>query len=959
MRRDLLTILFLVCAAAVIALIARGSAWAAADLSPVSLRCEYRVNPIGIDAAAPRLSWSVTSETSGQRQTAYQVLVASTEEILAGGRGDLWDSEKINTNQTVNVEYAGKALESRQLCFWKARVWDKDGVVSEWSEPSRWTMGLLKESDWKAEWISVKDDTPIAASQKTMEFRPARYYRKSFTAQKPIRRAVAYASALGIYELQINGKPISDQMFTPGWSDYIKRVYYNTFDATGLLKSGDNAVGAIVADGWYSGYLGYGLLCGYGPNRCGRYIYGKTPSVLIQLEIEYEDGSRETVVTDSSWKANTGPITQADMLMGEIYDARLEQKGWSEPGFDDGAWGKAILAGENGSVKMIFSDQAGDREVDLGFHKPAKMQSYSSVPIRPIEELRPVAMTEPEKGVYIFNMGQNFSGVVRIKVKGEKGTMIRIRHGEMLHPDGRLMTENLRKAQATDTYILRGDGEFETWSPRFTYHGFQYVELTGLSYKPDLDAVAGIVLHSDTPLVSSFECSDPLVNQLFKNVVWTQRSNFFEIPTDCPQRDERFGWMGDAQIYVRTASYNADVAAFYTKWLDDLEESQLPNGAYPDYAPYPMMHGQPNRGFATAWMDAGVICPYTIYKVYNDRRVIERHYDSMKRFLEFRKKNSPDFLGVNICNGYGDWLSLGAPTPIEYIDTVYFAYSAQLMSEMAAAIGREDDARDYAKLFENIKQAFQKKYCADDGKLTVDNQTAYAIALLTDLIPKESRRQASDRLAALIQENDYRMSTGFLGTRPLLPVLTATGHNDLAARLLQSRRFPSWGYEIENGATSIWERWNSYTKDKGFFDVGMNSFSHYSFGAVCEWMFRDLAGIDAEDAGYKQIVIHPNPPTPGSNPEHEAISWVKAEYVSVRGKIKSQWKREADRFTLEVAIPANAVAKVYLPETAIDKIQINDTPLKEAKGIQVIGKENGSTILAVDSGEYRFVCEMK
>lgn len=929
------------------------------NLTPTALRCEYLENPLAIETAAPRLSWMVTSEANDQRQVAYQIAVYPSLQNLNDDKDALWGSGRIASSQTVNIEYTGKPLASRQTCFWKVRVWDQDNNVSAWSEPAQWTMGLLDKSDWKAEWISFKDDAPIAASQKNMEFRPARYYRKTFTAEKSIRRAMAFATALGIYKLQVNGQPASEQRFTPGWSDYHKRVYYNTFDVTNLLKSGENALSAIVADGWYSGYLGYGLLVGYGPNHCGRYIYGKTPSVLIQLEIDYEDGSRETIETNSTWKVSTGPITQADMLMGETYDARLEQKGWSAPGFDDSAWSNAIRAEENGSVKMPFFDQSGEREAELGFQKPAKMQSYPSVPIRPTGELHPTAITEPEKGVYIFNLGQNFSGVVRLKVKGEKGTKIRIRHGEMLHPDGRLMTENLRKAQATDTYILRGDGEFETWTPRFTYHGFQYVELTGLMEKPTLDTVTGIVLHSDTPLASSFECSDPMVNQLFKNIVWTQRSNFFEIPTDCPQRDERFGWTGDAQIYIRTASYNADVAAFYTKWLDDLEEAQLPNGAYPDYAPYPMMHGKPNRGFATAWMDAGIICPYTIYKVYGDRRAIERHYDSMKRFMDFRKKNSPDFLGVDICNGWGDWLSIGSTTPIEYIDTVYFAYSAHLMAEMAAAIGRNDDAREFGALYEKIKEAFVKKYSAEDGKLSIDNQTTYAIALLAGLIPQESREQTAKRLAELIQENDYRMSTGFLGTRPLLPVLTETGHIDLAARLLQSRRFPSWGYEIENGATSIWERWNSYTKDKGFFDVGMNSFSHYSFGAVCEWMFRDLAGIDTEDAGFDVIVIDPNPPAPGSNPEHEAISWVKAEYDSIHGKIKSQWKREADRFMLEIETPANTTAKVYIPAASREKVRVNDRPLTQLKYNELSEQREGRVIVQIGSGKYRFVSELK
>ncbi len=919
------------------------------------LRCEYLENPHGIDEKQPRFSWRLESDRRGEKQTAYQILVASDPQPLRANQGDLWDSGKIESEETTHIVYMGKELLSRQPCFWKVRVWDTDGNPSPWSEPATWSMGLLEASDWQANWISFRDETPITASQNELQLPPARYYRKTFSAQKPIRRAMVYATALGVYELHLNGRRISEQMFTPGWSDYRKRVYYNTFDVADFLARGDNAIGVILADGWYSGYLGYGLLVGYGPNQCGRFIYGKTPSFMLQLEIEYEDGSTQINPTDPSWKVSRGPIVQADMLMGETYDARLEQNGWNQIGFDDRKWDNAILAEENGSTKALFHDQAGEREVELGFTPPQQIQSYPSVPIQPTAELRPIEITEPDTGVSIFNMGQNFSGVVRLKAKGPAGTRVQIRHGEMLHPDGRLMTENLRKAKATDVYILRGDDDFEIWSPRFTYHGFQYVELTGLPEKPSFDTITGVVLHSDTPLTGSFECSDAMVNQLFKNVVWTQRSNFFEIPTDCPQRDERFGWTGDAQIYARTATYNADVAAFFTKWLYDLEEAQLPNGAFPDYAPYPMMHGKPNRGFATAWMDAGVICPYTMYQVYGDRRMIARHYDSMKRFMSFRCGNSPDFLGVAIGNGWGDWLSLGQTTSVEYIDTVYFAQSAKYMAEMAAAIGNQEDAAEYSQLYDNIKKAFAKKYLESDGRLTVDTQTAYALALSVDLIPESIREQAANHLVELIHENDNCMSTGFLGTKPLLPVLTAAGYNDLAVRLLQNRKFPSWGYEIENGATSIWERWNSYTKENGFFSVAMNSFSHYSFGAVCEWMFRHLAGIDAETPGYKTISIHPHPPAPDSNPDHKTIDWVKAEYDSIRGKIKSEWKQEQDRFLLNVTIPVNTTAKITIPGSSIDQIRVNDQPISDVAEVRFLNGTNDCLCFSVESGNYQFI----
>jgi len=919
------------------------------------LRCEYLSNPLGIDTNAPRLSWVLRSDQRGQKQTACQILVAASVKKLNDNNGDLWNTGKLCSDRTNQIAYAGKPLASGKQYYWKVRVWDKDDKLTGWSKTATWSMGLLEGSDWKAEWISFKDDSVLEASQQKMVLPGARHYRKEFAVHSKVRRATAYATAMGIYELHINGRRVSDQMFTPGWSDYRKRLYYNTFDVTELMGDGGNTIGAIVADGWYSGYVGYGLLVGYGPNKCGRYMYGKTPALLVQLEIEYADGRTRRVVTDTTWKVGTGPLVEADMIMGETYDARLEIPGWDACGFDDGSWAGAILAKDNGSTKAIFHDKAGPKEVELGFAAPPVMQSYLAPPIRPTETIRPVAISEPGSGTYIFDMGQNFSGVVRLRVKGAKGDTIKIRHGEMLHPDGRLMTENLRKARATDFYILKGDPAGETYEPRFTYHGFQFVELTGLAEKPTLDTVTGIVIHSDTPMVSTFSCSDDMVNRLFSNVTWTQRSNFFEVPTDCPQRDERLGWTGDAQIYIRTATYNADVGAFFTKWLDDLEESQLANGAFPDYAPYPMMHGKPNRGFATAWSDAGIICPYTIYKVYGDTRVIERHYDAMSRFMAFRRKQSPDFLGVETGNGWGDWLSLGSKTPVAFIDTAYFAYSAKLMSEMAATIGKEADAADYARLFENIKAAFAKKYVNADGSLTIDNQSAYVLSLSVGLMGADQVPAARKHLIRLLEENDYRMTTGFLGTRPLLPVLSDAGRDDLAGRLLQSRRFPSWGYEIVNGATSIWERWNSYTLENGFGEAGMNSFSHYSFGAVCQWMFQYLAGIDTKGAGYKHIVIRPRPAEPGSNPQHDAIGWVEAGYDSIRGRIVSKWRRKEGTFELEVSIPANTTGTVYLPASRIEGVTESGRSLAESTGVGAVTVVDDHLEIEIGSGNYRFI----
>ena len=592
--------------------------------------------------------------------------------------------------------------------------------------------------------------------------------------------------------------------------------------------------------------------------------------------------------------------------------------------------------------------------MDLAFRPPPKLEAFPGVPVRSIEEIKPTGLTTPTNGVYIFNLGQNFAGVARLKVKGPAGTQVRLRYGEMLHPDGRLMTENLRKARAIDHYVLRGDPQGATYVPRFTFHGFQYVEVTGYPGKPGLDAITGIVLHSDTPLTSDFECSDPVVNRLFKNIVWTQRANFLDLPTDCPQRDERFGWTGDAQIYVGAATYNADVAAFYTKWLRELMESQRPSGAFPGYAPFPFQHGW---DFGTAWCDAGVICPWTIWRAYGDTRIIERCWEPMTRFIAWRKGASKEFLGVAHGNEWGDWLSVNEKTPIDYIDTAYFAYSTKLMSEMAQAIGKTTEAADYGEMFAKIKAAFNRKYVKPDGALSVDTQTAYALALYMDLLPENLRAAAGARLAKKIEANDGRMSTGFLGTRPLLPVLSATGQSDLAARLLQSRKYPSWGYEVEQGATTIWERWNSYTKDKGFGgpqNAEMNSFSHYSFGAVCEWMFSQLAGIQSDGVGYKRIIIRPTPPSPGSNPDQKPIDWVRAHYDSIRGRISSAWKAEGGSFSLDVSIPVNTSATVYVPARDAASVAESGKPLAQAPGVKFLRTEGDRVALAVESGTYRF-----
>ena len=903
----------------------------ASDIVPTDLRCEYHEAPTAIATKRPRFSWKVTATTDNARdlvQSAYEIQAVREKEGF--GKPALWSTGKVSSPATSQIEWSTDELSSRDRIAWRVRVWDVGDRASEWSAPATFGVGLLNQEDWTALWISSKDDHAFTTTENvqnfvgdpdrgTLHLTPGKYFRKDFRTS-PVVRATLHATALGVYTVEINGRRVSDERLAPGWSSYQNRIHSQTYDVTTLVRDGDNAIGATLADGWYAGYVAYGLLTGQEgrvPGINGRYYYGISPAVRLQLELERADGGRETIITDTSWKTSLGPITESDILMGEAYDARKEMPGWSAPGFDDSKW--------EGAVCKTGTD--------------AKIEPHPGVPARPIEELTPKTVTEQSPGVFIFDLGQNISGVARLKVTGKAGDKVTIRYAEVLHNDGRLSTENLRCARAVDTYTLKGDPAGETWTPEFTYHGFQYVELTGFPGKPGIDAVTGIVIHSDTPRYGSFDCSDPMLNRLYQNMVWTQRANFFEMPTDCPQRDERMGWTGDAQIYVRAATFNADIASFYTKWLRDLNDDQWDYGAYPAYAPRPL--ARPNEHHAAGWMDAGVICPWTIWQVYGDTRVISEHWRKMNDFMDWRSKRDPELKGaVDDCE-FGDWLSIGKiKTPIPFIDLAYHAYDARLMAEMAAAIGNTEDQEKYRKLAKKVNAAFQKAYLKPDGKLTVHNQSTYAIALFFDLIPVNRRAKSAAQLAGLIKDNGNKMTTGFLGTRPLLPALSASGHHDLAGVLMQQREYPSWGYEVDNGATTIWERWNSYIKGQGVHEPSMNSFSHYAFGAVCEWMMADLAGIDRAAPGFDRIRVAPRPTG--------TMTHASASTETRHGTLACSWKIEGSEFTADITIPPNTTAEVILPVSG--EIREGGVVADKRPGIHQV---KGNT-LSVGSGVYQF-----
>jgi alpha-L-rhamnosidase len=887
----------------------------------LDLKVSHRTAPVGIDDATPRLSWRIEGEKPGLAQTSCQILVATREAGLAPGQADLWDSGRIDPSST-HTSYAGKPLPSSTWVYWTVRTWSGD-TPSNWSTPQRFLTGLIGSQPAQP-YISFRDTTPFHQTRNQLHLPPARYYRGAFQPKKKILRAIAHASALGIYQLHVNGQRVGDAYFAPGWTDYRQRAYYNTCDITPYLTTSNNTIGAVVADGWYAGYVGYGKLVGYGPHKTGRNIYGKTPALMIEIHVFYDDGTREIIGTDRTWKTTTGPELEADFLMGEAYDARKEMPGWATPAFDDSAWEPAIPAEDNGSIIQPFSDAfIRNQDREFGFIRPRVLQAYPAQPVRIIAELPAKSVKLLKPGVFIFDLGQNIAGNIRLKVNAQPGRKFTLRYGEMLHPDGRLMTENLRAARATDTYIAKGDPAGESWTPRFTFHGFQYVELSGFEGSPPLDTISGLVLHSDTPFTSGFECSDPVVNRIYQNAVWTQRGNWIELPTDCPQRDERLGWTGDAQIYAAAAAIHADVAAFFRKWLRELEEAVTPEGYYPSYAPYCFGHGAAVHG--TAWSCAGIIVPHALWQATGDPSFFTAHWPAMTRFMDARKAHDPALTGKPFGAPWGDWLNLDDPTPPAYVELAYFTKTARMMQEMAEARGLNNEVAKYREWTETLRASFRKQYLQADGSIQPASQSAYVLALDCGLLTEPAERNhAGDRLAALIGRKagptHTGMTTGFLGTKPLLRVLTDTGHLDLAVSILQSRNYPSWGYEVKNGATTIWERWNSYTEEHGFggadgkMNAAMNSFSHYAFGAVTEWMFTTLAGIAPAEPGYTKIRLQPHFPPLNASSGTEPLSWIKAHHDSPHGRIAIHWRRQADKSLLyEATIPPNTTAELTLP----------------------------------------------
>jgi alpha-L-rhamnosidase len=896
-------------------LISAGPARAAKPISITSLTCEHMKNPMGIGTRVPRLSWILSSEVNGQNQTAYQVLVASSPSLLKEKKADLWNSGKTESDQSVLIAYAGEELESRSTCWWKVRVWDKNGKASDWSEAAYFELGLLEESDWQASWIG-------ASMGAYVEEQACPVFRKEFTAEKEIRYARLYISGLGLYEAEINGSKVGDLLLTPGWTSFHSRVQYQTYDVTDQVKRGENAMGVTLGNGWYRGFKQFfSRTKQSSPENLG---------VMAQLELVYSDGSKEVVITDPGWKYSTGPILSSTIYNGESYDARLEHSGWSNPGFDESNWKQAVALPPV-SVQLV---------------------SPASPPMRAIELLEPVKIFTTPEGDTVVDMGQNMVGWIRLKVEASPGTVITLRHAEVLDKEGNFYTANLRSAKQTNTYICKGEGS-EIWEPRFTFQGFRYVAVSGIPGPVEKEMFRGVVVYSDLRKTGDFSCNDELINQLQHNIVWGQKGNFVDVPTDCPQRDERLGWTGDAQVFAPTAIYNMDCAGFYTKWLADLALDQADDGAVPWVIPSVL-----GRGEAHGWADAATIVPWAVYRYYGDVRILETQYESMKGWVEYQAGQAGEsYLWTPKDRQFGDWLAFattrsdypGATTDKDLLASAYFYHSTDLLKRTAEILGKQEDVSKYSELMKKIKSAFAEEFITPRGRLSSNTQTAYVVTLSFGLIPESLEASAAKRLADDVKGFGH-LTTGFLGTPDLTHMLTKYGYLDEAYMLLFRKDYPSWLYPVTQGATTIWERWDGQKPDGSFQDVGMNSFNHYAYGAIGDWLYRRVAGIDLDPKvpGYKSIVIKPHP---GGD-----MNDVKATHHTPYGPVGSQWNRTGETFRMKVSIPVNTRARIFIPtsggEVHLDGEIIDGSTRETGPGYDYLLVEKGS-------GTYMFESQLK
>ena len=846
-------------------------------INPVDLRTENRKSPEGVDRVQPRFSWKLQTLD----QSAYQVLVASDPALLTEKAADLWNSGKTGSAASQGINYDGEKLTSGSEVYWKVRVWDGRDQASPWSEEAAFSMGMLEKDDWKAEWIGLDRAVGIDNPDTENRVLSARYLRKEFTTDRPVARAMAYIVGLGCHELYLNGQKVGDHVLSPALSEYPARSYYVTHEVSAQMKEGENALGVILGNGRYFSPR----INAPTPTRTFGF-----PKLLFQLEIEYQDGTREKVLSDPSWKLTAaGPIRENNEYDGEVYDARQELPGWDKAGYDDSGWMQAEAV-ETPS---------------------AEISSQMTEPMRVTESIKPVAITQPEPGVYIFDMGQNMVGWTRLTVKAEAGTAITQRFAETLKEDGTLYLANIRGARVTDTYIAKGSGT-ETWEPRFVFHGFRYVELTGYPGEPDLNTLEGKVIHDDLETTGSFECSDPLINQIYRNAVWGLRGNYRSIPTDCPQRDERQGWLGDRAAGSRGESYVFDIRNLYKKWLVDIFDAQKESGSISDVCPAYWPFYSDN----VTWAGTPIQLVDMLHDQYGDEDVIRESYEYLKLWVDHMVGNylEDDLMPRDV---YGDWcvppidpLVIHTRDPKRltdgtYLGSSYFYHNLRLMQEFASLLGKPADEERFARLADRMKIAFNRVFFDPDTKKYSNNSaTANVLALAFGLVPGEHEKQIFENLVEKIEvEHHAHMTTGLIGQQYVNRVLTRYGRGDLALTMNTQTDYPGYGYMIENGATTIWELWNGNTADPA-----MNSGNHVMLlGDFLVWLYEDLAGIKPapDSPGFGKLVMKPHP--------LDGLDHVKASHRSPHGLIESEWTFSGDEFNWQLSIPPNTTASILLP----------------------------------------------
>lgn len=903
----------LLCAPPLVLALAPRPSIAPADARTVTgLAVNGRAAPLGIGVEPPSFGWRVDTEARAASQTAWRIRIFTTSDV-----SPLWDSGRVADSRQADIVPPPEIVLAPGTRYnWQVKLWDERGRESAWSTPAWFETGLTSAQDWAdARWISAASATPG---------QPPPLLRGAFNVERPVVRARFYASALGLYHATLNGQRVGDQYLAPGWTDYNQRIQSQTYDVTDLVRTGPNVLGVALADGWYRGQIGLGWTR----------VYGDELAFIARLRLTYADGTESWIDTGPDWRTSPGPRRQADLQLGEHYNARLAQPGWDAPGFDDSSWSPVALLAASPRGRLV---------------------PQPDEPVRAVATLTARSRTQIEPGVWIYDLGQNLVGVPRVRLTGRAGQTARLRHAEELYrvgpKQGRIYTDNLRKALAIDTFTFASDGA-ATFQPLFTQHGFRYLEISGLDTPPDLADVAAVVLSSDLPAIGDLVTGHPMLDQLVRNIRWGQRGNFLSIPTDTPARDERLGWTGDINVFAPAAARFADTRAFLTKWMTDVRDAQKPDGNLPAIVP------QPRGEFdstGVGWPDAIITVPHSVWRATGDLRIVRENWAAMRAYLAFVHASATadgDLLEQGRSNWFsGDWLSLEKVDRLQehkVIGTAYFAHNTRLMAELASALGETALAEDWRALLPRIQAAFASAYVSADGSIHTGTQTAYALALGMDMIADSAlRERVAERFVAKIAADDYHLRTGFLGTPWLLPALSSIGRDDLALRLLLNETYPSWGFPISIGATTMWERWNSIQPNLEFGPVDMNSFNHYAYGAVADWMFQQLGGLHALEPGYRKTRIAPLIGGGG-------LRQTSASLLTVYGRLSCAWRLDGDLVVLDVEIPAHATAELHLPARDVSAVREGQRPALSTPGVLGAEHRGDALVLTIASGRYSF-----